>query len=411
MGVMILGFSKKKLFRRINDEIRFSNPEYVRYALSKIKAEVESAPIDDSFCNEFYKLKKKIDIIVGNYQSIFLSVLISGTFSLVSGLNVIGLVLFSAALLLFLYWFIDNNVTKQGCVLEPYMLKCMEDKIAKSTIELPAVSKAASKKKLFRAIERFVDNNRVLAALTLLATIITVSYTLTSHMPEVIPGIGKWYKLLSDLSVGVIINFVFYVFQVYIPHLQAEEASFPAIKPELKIMFKEIQEVILVVEHYFPEYKQGRFDITENTVYYILQEDMKNRCGWARKFNLYSDFTPSIKTINASLDKLLSSVFLPNCDKELIQLLGQLKLNRFLKALSDAQKDKYDSDATYGDFANQYPEFKAIYEALKRYADESDVRYLFSLTESEIEYINGFRFEDYEGRGVIRLRVDFTKEK
>ena len=138
---------------------------------------------------------------------------------------------------------------------------------------------------------------------------------------------------------------------------------------------------------------------------------MKNRCGWARKFNLYSDFTPSIKTINASLDKLLSSVFLPNCDKELIQLLGQLKLNRFLKALSDAQKDKYDSDATYGDFANQYPEFKAIYEALKRYADESDVRYLFSLTESEIEYINGFRFEDYEGRGVIRLRVDFTKEK
>ena len=46
-----MGFSKKKLFRRINDEIRFSNPEYVRYALSNIKAEVESAPIDDSAMN------------------------------------------------------------------------------------------------------------------------------------------------------------------------------------------------------------------------------------------------------------------------------------------------------------------------------------------------------------------------
>lgn len=405
-----MNFSKKKLFRKINTEIRFSNPEYVRYALSTIKLEVESAAIDDSFCNEYYKLKKKIDIIDGNYMSVFLSVLISGSFLLASGLTIVGLVLFSAALLSFLYWFIDNNVTKQGCVLEPYLLKCMEDKISKSTIELPTVSKTASKKKLFRAIEKFVANNRVLAALTFLATIITVSYTLTSHLPEVVPGIGKWYKLLSDLSIGVIINFIFYVFQVYIPHLQAEEASFPAIKPELVKMLNEIQEAILVIEHFFPQYKQGRFNITENTVYYILQEDLVNRRGWARKFDLFSDFTPIIKTVNESLDKLLASVFLPNCDKELTQLLGQLKLNRFLKALSDAQKDKYDSDATYGDFANQYPEFKAIYESLKRYTDGAKTRYLFPLTESEIDYIKGFHIEAYEGRGTVRFNVDFTKE-
>lgn len=223
-----------------------------------------------------------------------------------------------------------------------------------------------------------------------------------------VPGIEKWYKLLSDLSVGVIINFIFYVFQIYIPNLQAEKASFPAIKLELVKMIKEIQEITLVIEHYFPQYRQGRFDVTEDTVYYILQADCEKRCGWSSKFNSFSDFTPSIKSINESLDKLLTSIFLANCDKALTQLLGQLKLNGFLKSLSDAQKDKFDSDATYGDFANQYPEFKAIYEALRRYTDGCGVRYLFPLSKKEIEYINGFDMEDYEGS--IRIRVDFTKE-
>ena len=60
---------------------------------------------------------------------------------------------------------------------------------------------------MFSAIKSFAKRNRVLFILLIVAVSITLSYYISYDIPELISGIEKWYKLFSDLSIGVIINF------------------------------------------------------------------------------------------------------------------------------------------------------------------------------------------------------------
>ena len=67
------------------------------------------------------------------------------------------------------------------------------------------------------AVHTFIERNKTLSWMFIIATIIILSYYLTYDMPEIIPGIEKWYNLLTNLCIGVVINFFFFLFQVYIP--------------------------------------------------------------------------------------------------------------------------------------------------------------------------------------------------
>ena len=85
---------------------------------------------------------------------------------------------------------------------------------------------------MFSAIKPLAKRNRVLFISLIVAVSITLSYYISYDIPELISGIEKWYKLFSDLSIGVIINFIFYVFQVYIPRRE-EKATLRIIDPDL----------------------------------------------------------------------------------------------------------------------------------------------------------------------------------
>lgn len=87
--------------------------------------------------------------------------------------------------------------------------------------------------------------------LLIVAVSITLSYYISYDIPELISGIEKWYKLFSDLSIGVIINFIFYVFQVYIPRREEEKATLRIIDPDLTKICQGIQEILLVAQTYY----------------------------------------------------------------------------------------------------------------------------------------------------------------
>lgn len=177
-------------------------------------------------------------------------------------------------------------------------------------------------------------------------------------------------------------------------------------------MVENMQEIMLVLESYLPDFRKGRFDVSDNVVQYMLQNDINVRKGWVRQFDLYQDFSPMINSVDSSFDKLLSSVFIQHCDKELIELFEKLKLNRFLKTLKGAENDKFYSDGTYGDFPQYYPEFTGIYERLKEYAAGYNVRYLSPLTQKEIQlYFKGISVDDYRDKGILHIYIDSTDEQ
>lgn len=424
-----MSFSRKNLFSEIRTRCEsFKDEDYLKNAIAIIDSTVEIAEVDDTFLNEYYKLKRGI-IFENTYSSTvvlgFIVGLIGSFAAAVAdifdaagvpeivkayGTEVfIAVIIFGLAICGFVLY---NGLNKQNCVLYPYLAKKMEDKIEKSAMKFSKPKVRKKRCKYIMSVKKFIKNNRVLSAMTFVASIITISYTLTSDLPELISGIGKWYKLSNDLSIGILINFIFYVFQIYIPQQEAEKNSFPAIKPELIMIVENIQEIMLVLESYLPDFREGKFDVSDNVVQYMLQNDINVRKGWARQFDLYQDFLPMINSVGGSLDKLLSSVFIQHCDRELIELLGKLKLNRFLKTLKDAEKDKFCSDGTYGDFPKYYPEFAGIYENLKQYAIGYNIRYLSPLTVKESQmYFKGISVEDYRDKGILHIYIDSTDEQ
>lgn len=239
---------------------------------------------------------------------------------------------------------------------------------------------------MFSAIKHFAKRNKVLFTLFVIAVSITLSYYITYDMPESIPGIEKWYKLSSDLSIGVVINFIFYVFQVYIPRQEEEKSTFLIIESDLIKICNRIQEILLVMQTFLTNFENGEVRVTENSVYYLKMAAIDSAEGWARHFDLYYDFGPLKKTIVETTDRLLSSSLLQSCDKEIIELLGQLQRNEFLRALEVAEKDKFDPSCHYDDLEKCYPDFCIIFEKLKKIVKGHKVEFIRPLTQTEINF-------------------------
>lgn len=239
---------------------------------------------------------------------------------------------------------------------------------------------------MFSAIKSFAKRNRVLFILLIVAVSITLSYYISYDIPELISGIEKWYKLFSDLSIWVIINFIFYVFQVYIPRREEEKATLRIIDPDLTKICQGIQEILLVAQTYLPGFEKGKIHIAESSVYYMKMTTADAGEGWTRHFDLYKDFSQLKKGVVETTDRLLSSALLQGCDKEVVELLGKLQRNGFLQALEAAENNKFAPDCYYTDFENCYSDFCAIFEGLKSYVSEYKVQYIRPLTLAEIAF-------------------------
>lgn len=66
-------------------------------------------------------------------------------------------------------------------------------------------------------VKSFKRNNNILFCCFIASIIVCISYILSMHQKELFDGAGDWFNLLFQLAVGFIINFMFYITQVYIP--------------------------------------------------------------------------------------------------------------------------------------------------------------------------------------------------
>lgn len=72
----------------------------------------------------------------------------------------------------------------------------------------------------------FIKKNRVIFPCFCMSALICIIYIFTLDQKEWFPHAGDWFGLLFQLSVGFIINFIFFVTQIYIPqYKQNREAN------------------------------------------------------------------------------------------------------------------------------------------------------------------------------------------
>lgn len=66
-------------------------------------------------------------------------------------------------------------------------------------------------------MKNLFKGNKILCILTFISIAIVLSYALTFNFLEKETTITTCYNILYNLALGVLINFIFFIFQLYIP--------------------------------------------------------------------------------------------------------------------------------------------------------------------------------------------------
>lgn len=117
-------------------------------------------------------------------------------------------------------------------------------------------------------IKKFYSDNIIIMAMFIIATICVISYIITLDMPEWIPRIEKWYNLLFQLSVGYIINFSFYVTQVYIPEQKRKQNINKCIRKKVNTILIYMKEPFDYMADLYSEHKK-KDDYLDNEIFNI----------------------------------------------------------------------------------------------------------------------------------------------
>ena len=83
-------------------------------------------------------------------------------------------------------------------------------------------------------MKAFLKDNKLISAVFCGSILVIFAYVLSLDVPEWFTHAGDWFNILFQLAIGFVINFMFYVTQVYIPRIkqlkQANDCIFKRIE-------------------------------------------------------------------------------------------------------------------------------------------------------------------------------------
>lgn len=123
-------------------------------------------------------------------------------------------------------------------------------------------------------IKNFIKKNSLLFYFLLLSLFIIFAYLISSDWPELFHGAEQWFNLLFQFAVGYVINFMFFVTQVYIPTRKRELIVTQRISQRLSTILEILQSSLKKLSDIY---------LTNHTDNYFTDEDL---ITIANKFSL-----------------------------------------------------------------------------------------------------------------------------
>ena len=111
---------------------------------------------------------------------------------------------------------------------------------------------------LVKNMRRFVKCNKVISACSVVSFAIIALYILSLREIEWFPHAGDWFNVLFQLSIGFVINFIFYVTQVYIPRQTLTQQANCCIQERIQNVVDKMDDIFRrIVEKYDGQYDKG----------------------------------------------------------------------------------------------------------------------------------------------------------
>lgn len=202
------------------------------------------------------------------------------------------------------------------------------------------------------------EENKLICVLSIISLLIALSYIITYNLPELIPGINSWYSLGYDISLGIMVNFVFFMFQLFIPSQRKRRQAFTAIKPTLESLYFVLSDILLCTDWYI---KIDNDNISvSNGIHYFIRHNVDSDNGWLTKMDLSTqgieDYYAHIETV---LSKITNNFTYSNNSYELIKNISDLQSNQYLNYLKYAVSET-NPNVRYDNAEHEYNQFKEI---------------------------------------------------
>ena len=121
------------------------------------------------------------------------------------------------------------------------------------------------------SIRVFIDKNKLITAFFAISVAVIVAYILSMDLPEWFNGAGDWFNLLFQLAVGYIINFMFYVTQVYVPNSKRNTIVETCITKRISLLIADMDKSLSHLAAIYTENHTGT-EYTEDELKQILHK-------------------------------------------------------------------------------------------------------------------------------------------
>ena len=156
------------------------------------------------------------------------------------------------------------------------------------------------------SIRVFIDKNKLITAFFVISVVVIVTYILSMDLPEWFNGAGDWFNLLFQLAVGYIINFMFYVTQVYVPNNKRNNVVQACITKRISLLANDMDKSLSHLAAIYTDNHTG-IDYTEDELKQIL-----HKLRFSDKVNVID----ARKTVGTNLVYFTVRDWLANCISE-----------------------------------------------------------------------------------------------
>lgn len=132
-------------------------------------------------------------------------------------------------------------------------------------------------------MKNLFKGNKILCILTFISIAIVLSYALTFNFLEKETTITTCYNILYNLALGVLINFIFFIFQLYIPNIRKQKKAFSIAKSSLEWLYFLLSDIVLSTNNFINIKSDNTIELKiKHIIFYdiILIQSMVGLLEW-----------------------------------------------------------------------------------------------------------------------------------
>ena len=236
--------------------------------------------------------------------------------------------------------------------------------------------------KIKRHICCFYDDNKMLTSLSLIAIAFILFYYFSYDMPEMWKNAGVLVDILFQLSLAIIANLIFFIFQVYIPNFKNSIRIRPIISNKMMQISQNMNEPFLEITAKYLNKNINLDELSDDNIKIITEKYRPNDISpvqvayECRNLTFDQYFKMCLEKNNTIIQELLLT-YEPYLNSKERDLLLLIKENNFNKIINNPLLSLFDTKGLHGNAVHDvFKHYQNIYKDIQKLIQNSVSYYL-----------------------------------